>query len=99
MRLLDSALREPDGPYQPVRSLRKYAAKHPLVVFFGLAYAGSWTAVLLMVLLGGAAELMTVFGLSPVAAALVTHRLSTGMSISHVGLPHHRHFLKGVSFA
>ncbi len=61
-----------------LRSLGSPAKDHPLVCFFILAHFGSWTAVFSMVVLDGPSGLMTVFGLSPLAAALVTHRFATG---------------------
>lgn len=53
-------------------------AAHPLVWFFSLAYLGSWTAILWMLLLDGPDQLMAVFGMSPLVAALITQRVAQG---------------------
>jgi membrane protease YdiL (CAAX protease family) len=77
MQPRSSAPGDSGGSLRRLRSLSGCAADHPIVCFFAIAYIGSWTAVFSMLLLDGPSELMTVFGLSPLAAALITHRMAT----------------------
>jgi membrane protease YdiL (CAAX protease family) len=52
--------------------------QRPLVLFFVLAYAGGWLVFVPLVLLRGPLEWTALATLAPTAAAVITHRLTTG---------------------
>src|SRR5687767_14053763 len=54
------------------------APKHPLVIFFALAYAWSWLVFIPMVIFHAPPQWIAVATFGPTAAALVTHRITTG---------------------
>jgi membrane protease YdiL (CAAX protease family) len=54
------------------------ARKHPLVVFFALAYAWAWLVFVPMVIFHAPPQWIIVATFGPTAAALVTHRITTG---------------------
>jgi membrane protease YdiL (CAAX protease family) len=60
------------------RDLTSLARGRPLTTFFILAYALSWFVFLPMVIFQAPPQLTILGSLGPSAAALVTHRLSTG---------------------
>ena len=56
----------------------RLAQKHPLWVFFVLAYVLSWLVFLPMIVLHAPMELSVPASFGPCAAALITHKLHTG---------------------
>jgi membrane protease YdiL (CAAX protease family) len=58
--------------------IARLVARHPLSVFFCLAYALAWFVTVPMVAFEGPIELTVLASFSPTVAALVTHRVATG---------------------
>ena len=54
------------------------AAKHPLVVFFGLAYAWAWIVYVPMVIFQAAHQWIFLATLGPTVAAVIAHRAAVG---------------------
>jgi CAAX protease family protein len=54
------------------------ARKHPLVMFFALAYAWAWLVFVPLVIFRGPLPWIVLATLGPTVAALVTHRVTTG---------------------
>jgi CAAX protease family protein len=54
------------------------ARKHPLIMFFALAYAWAWLVFVPMVIFHAPPQWIVVATFGPTVAALVTHRITTG---------------------
>jgi len=54
------------------------AAKHPLVLFFALAYGWAWLVFMPIVIFHAPPEWIVLATFGPTVAALVTHRITTG---------------------
>ena len=54
------------------------ARKHPLIMFFALAYAWAWLVFVPMVIFHAPPQWIIVATFGPTVAALVTHRITTG---------------------
>jgi membrane protease YdiL (CAAX protease family) len=66
----------------PLREVDRVAAimdaKHPLIIFFTLAYAWAWLVFIPMVIFHAPLPWIVVATFGPTVAALVTHRITTG---------------------